>query len=165
MEQEGTKLQIGEQAPDFTLKAQDGKKVTLSDYRGKKNVMLVFYPQDFTAVCSHQIPSYSEKLNKFDALDTQVLAIGIASIPVHVAWIEHLGGIDYPLLADWAPYAEVTKKYGVFIPQLGFAKRAIFIVDKKGIIRYIDVTPELGVTPDEKKIFEALEALKGSKDH
>jgi peroxiredoxin (alkyl hydroperoxide reductase subunit C) len=162
MEQEGTKLQIGDEAPEFALKAQDGKKISLSDYRGKKNVMLVFYPQDFTSVCSHQIPSYSEKINEFDALDTQVLAIGIASIPVHVAWIDHLGGIDYPLLADWAPYAEVTKKYDVFIPQLGFAKRAIFIVDKQGIIRHIEVTPELGVTPDEKKIFEALKALKDS---
>jgi peroxiredoxin (alkyl hydroperoxide reductase subunit C) len=159
--QEKTKLNIGDTAPDFKLPAQDGKKIQLSDYRGKKNVMLAFYPQDFTPVCSHQLPSYSKQINKFDELNTQVLAIGVASIPVHIAWIDSLGGLNYPLLADWVPYAEVSKKYDAFIPKIGFGKRAIFIIDKNGIIKYIDIPEELNIgPPDEEKIFEALEELQ-----
>ena len=156
-----SKLKVGEEAPDFALPAQDGKKIQLSDYRGKKNVMLAFYPQDFTPVCSHQLPSYSKQTDKFEQLDTQVLAIGIASIPVHNAWIDNLGGLNYPLLADWVPYAEVSKKYDAFIPRLGFGKRAIFIIDKQGIIRYIDIPHELNEgPPDEDKIFKTLEELQ-----
>ena len=159
--QGGTKLKIGDKAPDFALPAQDGKKTRLSDYKGKKNVMLAFYPQDFTPVCSHQLPSYSKQIDKFEKLNTQVLAIGVASIPVHIAWIDSLGGLNYPLLADWVPYAEVSKKYDVFIPRLGFGKRAIFILDKNGIIRYIDIPHELNEgPPDEDKIFKTLEELQ-----
>jgi len=159
--QGGTSLKVGEKAPDFILPAQDGKKISLSDYKGKKNVLLAFYPQDFTPVCSHQLPSYSKQVNKFEELNTQVLAIGIASIPVHIAWIDSLGGLDYPLLADWVPFAEVSKKYDAFIPRIGFGKRAIFIVDKEGIIRYIDIPHELNEgPPDEGKIFAALEKLQ-----
>jgi peroxiredoxin len=156
-----TKLKVGDEAPDFVLPAQDGKKIRLSDFKGRKNVILAFYPQDFTPVCSHQLPSYSKQTDKFDQFNTQVLAIGIASIPVHIAWIDSLGGLNYPLLADWVPYAEVSKKYDVFIPRLGFGKRAIFIIDKKGIIRYIDIPHELNEgPPDEDKIFKALEELQ-----
>ncbi|MFX1286306.1 MAG: redoxin domain-containing protein [Promethearchaeota archaeon] len=159
--QSKSKLQIGDEAPDFALPAQDGKKIHISDYRGKKNVMLAFFPQAFTPVCSHQLPSYSEKVNKFEKLNTQVLAIGVASIPVHIAWIDSLGGLDFPLLADWVPYAEVSKKYDAFIPSLGFGKRAIFIIDKKGIIRYIDIPHELNEgPPDEDKIFKILRELQ-----
>ncbi len=159
--QEKTKLKVGDIAPDFKLPAQDGKKIQLSDYRGKKNVMLAFYPQDFTPVCSHQLPSYSKQITKFEELNTQVLAIGVASIPVHIAWIDSLGGLNYPLLADWVPYAEISKKYDAFIPSIGFGKRAIFIIDKEGIIRYIDIPHELNEgPPDEKKIFKVLEELQ-----
>lgn len=159
--QEETNLKVGDMAPDFKLPAQDGKKISLSEFRGKKNVILAFYPQDFTPVCSHQLPSYSKQINKFDELNTQVLAIGIASIPVHIAWIDSLGGLNYPLLADWVPYAEVSKKYDAFIPKIGFGKRAIFIVDKNGVIQYIDIPEELNMgPPDEEKIFKALEELQ-----
>ena len=156
-----TKLKIGDEAPNFALPAQDGKKIRLSDYKGKKNVMLAFFPQAFTPVCSHQLPSYSKQNDKFEKLNTQVLAIGVASIPVHIAWIDSLGGLDYPLLADWVPYAVVSKKYDAFIPRIGFGKRAIFIIDKKGILRYIDIPHELNEgPPDEDKIFKTLEGLQ-----
>lgn len=159
--QGGVRLKVGDEAPDFTLPAQDGKKIRLSDYRGKKNVMLAFYPQDFTPVCSHQLPSYSDQIEKFEELNTQVLAIGVASIPVHNAWIESLGGLNFPLLADWVPFAEVSKKYDSFIPRIGFGKRVIFIIDKKGIIQYIDVPLELNEgPPNEEEIFKALEQLQ-----
>lgn len=156
-----SKLKNGDIAPDFVLPAQDGKKIRLSDYRGTKIVMLAFYPQDFTPVCSHQLPSYSKQIDKFEKLNTQVLAIGVASIPVHNAWIESLGGLNFPLLADWVPAGEVSKNYDAFIPRIGFGKRAIFIIDKEGIIRYIDIPHELNEgPPDEEKIFEALEKLQ-----
>ncbi|MHA1976759.1 MAG: peroxiredoxin [Candidatus Hodarchaeales archaeon] len=156
-----SQLKVGDEAPDFALPAQDGKKIRLSNYRGKKNVMLAFYPQDFTPVCSHQLPSYSTQINKFEELNTQVLAIGVASIPVHIAWIDSLGGLNYPLLADWVPTGEVSKKYDAFIPKIGFGKRAIFIIDKEGIIQYVDIPHELNEgPPDEAKIFAALEKLQ-----
>ncbi len=159
--QGGTSLKVGDMAPDFTLPAQDGKKIVLTDYRGKKNVFLVFYPQDFTPVCSHQLPSYSQQINKFENLNTQVLAVGVASIPVHVAWIKSLGGLNYPLLADWLPPGEVSKKYDSFISKIGFGKRAVFVIDKEGIIQYIDIPYELNEgPPDEGKIFAALEKLQ-----
>ncbi|MHA2053304.1 MAG: redoxin domain-containing protein [Candidatus Hodarchaeales archaeon] len=156
-----TKLKVGDEAPDFVLPAQDGKKIRLSNYRGKKNVMLAFYPQDFTPVCSHQLPSYSKQIDKFEELDTQVLAIGVASIPVHIAWIDSLGGLNYPLLADWLPPGDVSKKYDAFIPRIGFGKRAIFIIDKEGIIQYIDIPQELNEgPPNEEAIFAALKGLQ-----
>ena len=159
--QGGTSLKVGDVAPDFTLPAQDGKKISLSDYKGKKNVLLVFYPQDFTPVCSHQLPSYSNQIDKFDKLNTQVLAVGVASIPVHVAWIDSLGGLNYPLLADWLPPGGVSKSYDAFIPKIGWGKRAVFVIDKEGIIRYIDIPYELNEgPPDEGKIFAALEKLQ-----
>ncbi|MHA2225099.1 MAG: peroxiredoxin [Candidatus Hodarchaeales archaeon] len=155
-----TSLKVGDVAPDFTLPSQNGKKIRLSDYKGKKNVMLAFYPQDFTPVCSHQLPSYSKQIDKFEELNTQVLAIGVASIPVHIAWIDSLEGLNFPLLADWVPAGEVSKKYDAFIPRIGFGKRAIFIIDKKGIIRYIDIPRELNEgPPNEEKIFNALKEL------
>ncbi|MCK4849172.1 MAG: redoxin domain-containing protein, partial [Candidatus Heimdallarchaeota archaeon] len=98
--QGNTNLKIGDEAPDFALPSQDGKKIRLSNFRGKKNVMLAFYPQDFTPVCSHQLPSYSKQIDKFESLNTQVLAIGVASIPVHIAWIDSMNGLNFPLLAD-----------------------------------------------------------------
>lgn len=159
--QGGTKLKIGDEAPDFALPAQDGKKIRLSSFREEKNVMLAFYPQDFTPVCSHQLPSYSKQIDKFESLNTQVLAIGVASIPVHIAWIDSLEGLKFPLLADWVPPGEVSKSYDAFIPRIGFGKRAIFIIDKKGIIQYIDIPQELNEgPPNEDKIFEALEKLQ-----
>jgi len=156
-----TGLRIGDKAPDFALPAQDGKKIRLSNFRGKKNVMLAFYPQDFTPVCSHQLPSYSKQVDKFESLNTQVLAIGVASIPVHIAWIDSMKGLKFPLLADWVPAGEVSKNYDAFIPRIGFGKRAIFIIDKEGIIQYIDIPHELNEgPPDEAKIFAALEKLQ-----
>ena len=94
-------------------------------------------------------------------LNTQVLAIGVASIPVHIAWIDTLGGLNYPLLADWVPAGDVSKKYDAFIPKIGFGKRAIFIIDKEGIIQYIDIPLELNEgPPDEAKIFAVLKNLQ-----
>lgn len=149
--------QPGEEAPDFTLEDQDGEEVRLSAFRGNKNVLLAFFPMAFTPVCSHQIPQYREDLSKFSDLDTQILAISVDSVPAHKAWTEQLGGIPYPVLADFYPHGDVARKYGVLREQ-GFSQRALFIIDKQGIIRFSQVH-ELKLQPDNDKILAELKKL------
>ena len=149
--------QIGEVAPDFVMKDQDGKEVKLSDYRGKKNVMLAFFPLAFTPVCSCQIPSYRDDLKKFDDLNTQVLAVSVDSVPAHKAWTDQMGGINYPVLADFYPHGDVSKKYGILREQ-GFSERALFVIDRQGVIRFSQVH-ELKMQPDNNLILSELKKL------
>jgi peroxiredoxin (alkyl hydroperoxide reductase subunit C) len=130
-------LEIGVPAPDFTLPTQLGKPVTLSDLRAK-NVVLAFFPLAWTPVCSLQIPLYEAETDKFNSLDTQVLSISVDSADCLRAWAESLGGIHYPMLSDFWPHGAVAQLYGVLRPE-GKSERAIFIIDKKGIIRYVDI--------------------------
>jgi len=148
---------VGETAPDFTLKDQDGKEVRLSDFRGRKNVVLAFFPLAFTPVCSCQIPQYREDIKKFADLDTQVLALSVDSVPAHKAWTDQLGGIDYPVLADFYPHGDVAKKYGVLREQ-GFSERALFVIDRKGIVRYAQVH-DLKTQPDNDVVLAELRKL------
>jgi len=124
-------------APDFTLPAHLEKNVTLSDLRGK-NVALAFFPLTFTPVCSSQIPAYEAEMEKFVALDTQILAISVDNTASQKAWATSLGGIHYPILSDFWPHGKVASAYGVLRKE-GYAERAIFLIDKAGIVRYIDV--------------------------
>ena len=117
-------LKVGDKAPDFTLADINQVKVNLSDYIGKKNVLLVFYPLAFTPVCSAQIPSYQKIYNKFEELDTEVVAVSIDSIFTHKAWADGLGGISYPLLSDFWPHGDVARKFGVMKEDAGFSDRA-----------------------------------------
>jgi len=156
--QKTTTLKVGDQAPDFTLADQEDEKVTLSAFRGKKHVVLVFHPLAFTSVCALQMPGYSKKLQTFDGLEAQVLGISVDSVPAHRAWAEQLGGLDFPLLSDFYPHGEVARQYGVLRPE-GYSERATIIVDKKGIVRYIDIH-EIGKLPDNGEIVEFLRTLK-----
>ena len=131
------KLNVGQRAPDFTLSSHLDKDVTLSDLRGK-TVVMAFFPRAWTPVCSGQIPSYQVFLPKYTELDVQMLGLSIDHVPCLKAWTESLGGITYPLLSDFWPHGKVAKKYGVLRPE-GFTERAIFIIDKEGVIRYIDI--------------------------
>jgi len=151
-------LQVGDKAPDFTLPDQDGHKVTLSSFQGKKNVVLLFHPLAFTKICDVQMPGYSKEKQDFEGLDTQVLGVSVDSAPAHKAWAAQLGGIDYPLLADFWPHGEVAQKYGVFL-ETGYSGRATFVIDKKGIIRSIEVH-EMGKVPDRTKLIEALRSIQ-----
>ncbi len=151
-------LKTGDMAPDFTLSDQNGSKVALSSFRGSKNVVLVFHPLTFTSVCAIQMPGYSKERQSFDGLETQVLGLSVDSVPSHKAWADHLGGVDYPLLADFWPHGEVAKKYGILRPE-GYSERATFVIDKKGVIRHIEVH-EMGKVPDRAKLLEILKTLR-----
>ena len=130
-------IKVGQEAPDFTLPSHLGKDITLSEFRGS-NVVLVFYPLAWTPVWTNQIPSYEAEYSSFAGLNAQVLGISIDHIPCIQAWAESLGGINFPLLSDFWPHGAIAKKYGVFREE-GHSERAIFVVDKDGIVKYIDI--------------------------
>lgn len=131
------KLQVGQYAPDFTLPSHLDKDITLSSFRGK-TVVMAFFPRAWTPVCSGQIPSYQVFLPKYEALEVQMLGLSIDHVPCLKAWADSMGGIAYPLLSDFWPHGALAEQYGVLRPE-GFTERAIFIIDKEGIIRYIDI--------------------------
>lgn len=136
---ETRKLKVGDAAPDFTLADINQVKVSLSDYKGRKNVLLVFYPMAFSPVCSAQIPSYQKIYDKFEELNTEVVAVSVDSIFTHKAWADGLGGISYPLLSDFWPHGGVADLFGVMRPAEGFSERALIVIDKEGIIRFIGI--------------------------
>jgi len=151
-------LTPGTPAPDFKLKNFDGSEVELSQFRGKKNVLLAFFPLAFTPVCSCQIPSYRDDLAKFEAADCQVLAIGIGHGAAHKAWVDSMGGVSIPVLSDFYPHGEVARKYGV-LREEGFPERALFLIDKQGTIR-LSTVGELRKQPDNALILEELKKLR-----
>lgn len=130
-------IQLGQLAPDFSLPTHLDTTVRLSDFRGR-NVVLAFYPMAWTPVCTHQIPAYQAELASFEALNTQILGISIDHVPCLKAWAQSLGGISYPLLSDFWPHGAVAQQYGVLRPE-GRSERAIFVMDREGIVRYIDI--------------------------
>jgi peroxiredoxin len=150
------KLKVGDEAPDFTLVDTNQVKVSLSDYKGRKNVLLVFYPMAFSPVCSAQIPSYQKIYDKFEDLNTEVVAVSVDSLFTHKAWADGLGGISYPLLSDFWPHGGVADLFGVMREKEGFSERALIVIDKQGIIRFINI-----VEPREiPEIEPALDVLK-----
>lgn len=158
-EKRTSKLQVGDHAPDFTLPTHNEGELNLEWYEGRKNVMLAFYPGDWTPVCSQQIPDYNERIDEFDRLDCQVLAISVDSVPCHLAWAKSMGGLHYPLMSDFWPHGEVARKYGVFYDRGGYALRSVFLIDKQGIIRYIEHS-ELMTMPDHDELFRQLALLQ-----
>lgn len=151
-------LTPGTPAPEFKLKNFDGSEVSLSQFRNQKNVLLAFFPLAFTPVCSCQIPSYRDDLARFESLDCQPLALGISSVPAHKAWVDSLGGVNIPVLSDFYPHGEVARRYGV-LREEGFPERALFLIDKQGMIRYSRVL-ELRQAPDNEVILQELRKLR-----
>ena len=148
-------LQIGDVAPDFELPASGNHTVKLSDYRGKQNVLLAFYPFAFSPVCSLQLPGLQENLGRFKDLNTVVLGISVDSRHSSAAFAEHLH-LDFPLLSDFNK--EVTKAYGV-LRDGGFAERALFVIDQSGKIAYAHVNA-IGEVPDNAPVLEVLQKLQ-----
>ena len=132
------KVRIGEVAPDFKLRAVNGKEVSLKSFRGKQNVVLSFVPAAFTPVCSAQWPGYNLVLDLFQKHNAVLLGIATDNIPSLYAWTQEMGDIRFDVLSDFYPHGAVAGAFGV-LRRDGTAERALFIVDKEGIIRYIDV--------------------------
>ncbi len=127
-------LKPGDMAPDFTLPSTVGEKVTLSDYRGKKSVVLLFYPLDFSPVCSVETKQCAEMLPKQSSADVEVLGVSVDSLWSHKAFAAQQG-IAYPLLADFHPRGAVAEKYGVYLADKGISARTAFIIGKDGRIK------------------------------
>jgi len=154
MEGRMTTLQVGDLAPDFTLPATSDEPICLNSYRGKKNVVLAFYPFDWSPVCSLQLPGIQENLPQFKALNAVILGISVDSRHSHKALAEHLG-LEFPLLSDYDK--QVCQTYRV-LSEGGFAERALFVVDRQGVIRYVHVNP-IGEVPDNKPVLDVLRQL------
>jgi peroxiredoxin len=151
-------LSVGQPAPDFTLTAHDETEVKLSDFRGKKNVVLVFYPLDWSPVCSQEHVCFVSDLKQFETLDAQVLGISVDSVWSHRAFAEKLG-IRYPLLADFHPRGEMASKYGVYLADKGITGRAVAIVDKQGKLAWFK-NYEILQVPDVNEVAQALAQIK-----
>jgi peroxiredoxin (alkyl hydroperoxide reductase subunit C) len=151
------KVKVGDMAPDFTLPAIDGGTVSLSDYRGKRNVVLSFVPAAWTPVCSDQWPGYNLALDMFHALDAEIIGISEDNIPSQAMWVKAMHGLNFPVLSDFWPHGKVAGALGILRSD-GMAERAIVIIDKQGAIRYIDVH-DINSRPDLGTIIHELEKL------
>jgi len=152
------KVKKGVQAPNFSLPSVSGEKVSLSQYRGKMNVVLSFVPAAWTPVCSDQWPGYNIAKDIFNQYDAILLGITVDNIPTLFAWTNQMGQLWFPVLSDFWPHGGVAKKYGV-LRSNGVSERALFVIDKKGIIRYIDVH-DINKRPPLEDLIGALEKLK-----
>jgi peroxiredoxin len=148
-------LETGTKAPDFSLPDASKKMHRLSDFRGK-NVILCFYPLDWSPACSDQLSLYQNELDQFAQGNAQLLCISVDSIYSHGAWAA-VRGLTFPLLSDFHPKGKVAKLYNIWRETDGFSERALFVVDADGIIRYKIVAPHLDNIPD---VYELLDQLK-----
>jgi len=150
-------LNVGDEAPDFALRSGAGETITLSQYRGQKNVVLAFFPFAFSGTCSAQMPSYQADLERFQSYDTQVLGISTDATYSLGEFGKKLG-MSYPLLSDFYPQGKVTDAYGVR-HAAGMAERALFVIDKSGKIAWIHVHRPISEAPDNEELFEVLRKL------
>jgi peroxiredoxin len=153
-------IAVGQMAPDFTLQNQDKQEVKLSDFAGKKNVVIVFYPLDWSPVCTNEHACFVNDMRSFDTLDAEVLGVSVDSVWSHKAYAEKMG-IKYSLLADFQPRGAMAEKYGVFLADKGITGRAIVIVNKARKIAWIK-NYDIPVVPDLKEVAAALQQVKAA---
>lgn len=154
-------LEAGDEAPDFELRSHRGGSVRLSDYRGRKNVVLAFHPLAFTPVCATQMCAYESDMKRLEQRDAIVLGISIDPQPSKSAWSQTLGPISFDLLSDFHPHGEVAQKYGVFRQKEGFSERAVFVIDRAGRVawaRKYDIPEQ----PNNEDLLTALDNLGGA---
>jgi peroxiredoxin len=149
-------LAPGERAPDFELPATPDQRVMLSEFRGQP-VILVFYPEDWSPVCSDQLGLYQAVLPEFQKFGAELIAISVDSAWSHLAFARDRN-LHFPLLADFEPKGEVARAYHVYRDVAGTSERALFVVDADGVIRWSYVSP-VGVNPGADGILRALEGL------
>ena len=151
-------IAVGQPAPEFTLKDQNQKEVKLGDFVGKRNVVLIFYPLDFSPVCTNEHACFVNGLKQFEKLDAQVLGLSVDSMWTHKAFAEKMG-ISYPLLADFHPKGAVADKFGVYLADKGITGRAVAIINKAGQIAWFK-NYDIPVVPDMNEVAQALAGVK-----
>ncbi|MEV1006207.1 peroxiredoxin [Streptomyces sp. NPDC049881] len=148
-------IEPGTKAPDFTLKNQHGQTVSLGDYRGEKNVVLLFYPFAFSGTCTGELCALRDQLPAFVNDDVQLLAVSADSFFSLRVFAEQ-EGLEYPLLSDFWPHGNVSRAYGVFDEEKGCAVRGTFIIDKEGVVRWTVVNG----LPDARDLDDYVAALQ-----
>ncbi|HMK34217.1 MAG TPA: redoxin domain-containing protein [Desulfomonilaceae bacterium] len=152
-------LKPGVRAPDFSLLTTPDQKVSLSDFLGRP-VILVFYPADWSPVCSDQLGLYSELKPEFSEFEAQIVGISVDGVWSHLAFSKDRK-LHFPLLADFEPKGAVARQYGVYRETDGESERALFVIDSVGVIRWSYVSP-VGINPGADGIFKALESMAKS---
>ena len=156
-----TALEPGVQAPDFSLAAGPDQRVSLSDFRGQP-VVLVFYPADWSPVCSDQLTLYNELMPEFAEFRAQIIGISVDGVWCHLAFSKDRK-LHFPLLADFEPKGAVARQFGVYREDAGESDRALFVIGAGGVIRWSYVSP-VGINPGADGIFEALEAMANDRN-
>src|SRR5215467_14488879 len=151
---------VGQTAPDFTLQNQEKKEVKLSDFAGKKNVVLVWYPLDWSPTCTNEHACFVNDMKRFETLDAEVLVVIVDSAWSHKAYAEKMG-IKYSLLADFHPRGAMADKYGVYLPEKGITGRAVVIVGKDGKVAWVK-NYDIPVVPDVAEVAAALQGVKSA---
>ncbi len=152
------KVKVGDRAPRFALPSVSGEEISLEQFQGKKNVVLSFVPAAWTPVCSDQWPGYNIVKAIFDQYDAVLLGITVDNIPTLFAWTHQMGKLWFPVLSDFWPHGATAEKYGI-LRSTGVTERALFVIDKKGIIRYIDVH-DINKRPPLEDLVGALEGVR-----
>jgi mycoredoxin-dependent peroxiredoxin len=153
-------IAVGQTAPDFTLLNQEKKEVKLSDFAGKKNVVLVWYPLDWSPTCTNEHVCFVNEMKAFETLDAEVLGVSVDSVWSHKAFAEKMG-IHYSLLADFHPRGAMSEKYGVYMADKGITGRAIAIVNKTGKVAWFK-DYDIPVVPDLNEVAAALGQVKAA---
>jgi mycoredoxin-dependent peroxiredoxin len=152
-------IAAGAEAPDFLLRDQNNQEVRLSGFRGRKSVLLVFYPLAFTGTCQGELCEVAENLETYANAEVQVLTVSVDSVYSHKVWADREGW-DFPLLADFWPHGAVAQAYGVFNPERGYANRGTFLIDKAGVVRFAEMNMP-GEARDQSGWRKALADLRG----
>lgn len=151
-----TPLEVGTKAPDFELKVTPDQTLSLSDFKGK-NVVLVFYPADFSPVCQQEVNLFNEMVSEFDKHDAQILGISVDNVWSHLAFIQ-TSDLEFPLLSDFHPKGEISKRYNAYREEDGESERAVYLIDKNGKIAWGDISP-VGISPGVDGVIGALEKM------
>lgn len=159
MSHPNTPLPVGTPAPDFTLRTTPDQTISLSELRGQP-VALIFYPADWSPVCTDELAIFSQLQPEFERLNAQILGISVDGIWSHTAFAD-ARGVNFPLLADFEPKGAVARAFGVYRDQDGFSERASFVIDADGVIAWSELSP-VGINPGAGGVLHALEALAGA---
>jgi len=152
------KVKVGDPAPEFSLPTISGERITLAQFRGSKNVVLSFIPAAWTPVCSGQWPGYNIVQDMFEQTDTQLIGISTDNVPTLHAWVQEMGGVWFPVASDFYPHGQLAEALGI-LRSTGETERALLLIDKEGIIRYIDVH-DINSRPDLGPLVKAMQELK-----